>query len=559
MRKTLPGIFISFLLAASVLYGLPSGIISGDGYFPRVEPGKFIVIEDSFENGFGKWVPLGGGAKLDFDEHVSRTGRVSLKITGRVETWNGPSLPVQLDRNEKYYFEAWVYHEDEAEHPIRWIYKYTSAEGKPEYLMIAEVNAVPDTWERLYGELVIPSDASESVLYFETPDSTDLEFNLDAMTITGNKPSETTERDEDAPAEFTYGFESGTEEWRARSNSCTVECSSNFSYLGKYSLYTSDRDIYWNSPELDISEMVKTGQPYEYSAYVMYNGKSYENEHKFELLVQYSANGEVHYANVDTGTIQKGSWSRLCGECSLPSEASDIRLCIQTESVPEGVQADDNDTMAFYIDNVKILDVTVLKQNRTTRTVLTALIAAFALTGLSLIGVILYKKMGASSLELTSASTDSMTNTLNRNSYEIQMAHLENRPDECRRMWITVCDVNFLKHINDNYGHQKGDDAIIRCADVLNSVIRKKGLIFRTGGDEFVCFTKTNVSEKLRAAFDVEAQNYKGYPFSVAVGSAAYSDIEDGPVPDIKLILTRSDKEMYKNKEIQKKNMQNMM
>ena len=63
--------------------------------------------------------------------------------------------------------------------------------------------------------------------------------------------------------------------------------------------------------------------------------------------------------------------------------------------------------------------------------------------------------------------------------------------------------------------------------------------------------------DKIRQAMDIESQKYKGYPFAVAAGTAKYEPSEDGNIPDIKLILARSDKEMYKDKEEIKSRMKN--
>ncbi len=56
-------------------------------------------------------------------------------------------------------------------------------------------------------------------------------------------------------------------------------------------------------------------------------------------------------------------------------------------------------------------------------------------------------------------------------------------------------DVNNLKHINDNYGHECGDALIIKAAKSLNAVLSENVNGFRMGGDEFLLIA-TNISEK---------------------------------------------------------------
>ena len=135
-----------------------------------------------------------------------------------------------------------------------------------------------------------------------------------------------------------------------------------------------------------------------------------------------------------------------------------------------------------------------------------------------------------------------------------QISFYTSHPDKCKKIFITICDVNFLKYINDNYGHEKGDNAIRRCAAVLLNTVGKKGNVYRTGGDEFVCITKTDLSVNISKALEIESGNYMGYPFAAASGTSSYDPKTDS-TPDIKEIITRSDKEMYRNKQLIKEQM----
>ena len=48
-----------------------------------------------------------------------------------------------------------------------------------------------------------------------------------------------------------------------------------------------------------------------------------------------------------------------------------------------------------------------------------------------------------------------------------------------------MADIDFFKIINDKYGHQCGDEAIKKVAEILEQSVRKDDVVIRYGGDEF--------------------------------------------------------------------------
>ncbi len=89
------------------------------------------------------------------------------------------------------------------------------------------------------------------------------------------------------------------------------------------------------------------------------------------------------------------------------------------------------------------------------------------------------------------AYVDGLTGLENRTSYEEFTRQLQKRSLEDRRIYysIIVFDVNQLKIINDDYGHEEGDHIIVKVADALKQTFPEDKL-FRIGGDEFVCVQK---------------------------------------------------------------------
>lgn len=85
------------------------------------------------------------------------------------------------------------------------------------------------------------------------------------------------------------------------------------------------------------------------------------------------------------------------------------------------------------------------------------------------------------------AITDSMTGLYNRRHY---LATIQEEMNRAKRhnssMALMMLDVDYFKRYNDTYGHQAGDDVLIRIAQVLQLYTSRSGdYAFRLGGEEF--------------------------------------------------------------------------
>ena len=86
----------------------------------------------------------------------------------------------------------------------------------------------------------------------------------------------------------------------------------------------------------------------------------------------------------------------------------------------------------------------------------------------------------------TSSQTDPLTGLANRGHFEAVLDkayHQAVRYD--RPLTVMTIDVDFFKAINDTYGHQAGDAALIALAEALKTSCRRADLAGRVGGDEF--------------------------------------------------------------------------
>lgn len=82
---------------------------------------------------------------------------------------------------------------------------------------------------------------------------------------------------------------------------------------------------------------------------------------------------------------------------------------------------------------------------------------------------------------------DSLTKVANRRSFDEQLRKLWfGHTREQKPLTLILCDIDFFKAFNDNYGHQQGDVALQEVAKTLRSVIKREtDEVARYGGEEF--------------------------------------------------------------------------
>ena len=110
------------------------------------------------------------------------------------------------------------------------------------------------------------------------------------------------------------------------------------------------------------------------------------------------------------------------------------------------------------------------------------------------------------------ATHDSLTGIFNRSYFKDKFSTelIEN----CKNgsvFSIVLFDIDYFKQINDEYGHQKGDEALIGITKLVSKLIRKSDLFFRWGGEEFLILLPgarmeeaTRVSEKIRREIELK-------------------------------------------------------
>ena len=153
--------------------------------------------------------------------------------------------------------------------------------------------------------------------------------------------------------------------------------------------------------------------------------------------------------------------------------------------------------------------------------------------------------------------TDRLTGVANRTALE-HLLSAATRPPASSPFALFFLDMNDFKPLNDHYGHDNGDRALIEVARRLRACLRPGDLVARLGGDEFVVVVPgattpaaiETLTAKLAAAVEAPLQSLHGVPagrvvsLGVAIGHAIWP--VDGLSPDE--LIQCADAAMYQHK-----------
>jgi len=99
-----------------------------------------------------------------------------------------------------------------------------------------------------------------------------------------------------------------------------------------------------------------------------------------------------------------------------------------------------------------------------------------------------------------------------------------------KNVLLFFADLDNLKQINDQFGHQEGDQALLKTAEIFRNTFRDSDIIGRFGGDEFTALvleeygqTADTISRRLRDNMAELAANNTHYPLSLSVGMTRYA------------------------------------
>ncbi len=117
-------------------------------------------------------------------------------------------------------------------------------------------------------------------------------------------------------------------------------------------------------------------------------------------------------------------------------------------------------------------------------------------------------------------------------------------------------DIDFFKKINDDYGHNKGDDVLRLVAGILTSQCRKSDMVFRIGGDEFMMLLPDTPlkgakvqAERVRTALSgapiVLDETGDPVRLTASMGISCYKDCKD-----VAELIHAADERLYTSKNL---------
>jgi diguanylate cyclase (GGDEF)-like protein/PAS domain S-box-containing protein len=162
--------------------------------------------------------------------------------------------------------------------------------------------------------------------------------------------------------------------------------------------------------------------------------------------------------------------------------------------------------------------------------------------------------------ELRSLSlVDELTGLYNRRGF-LTLAHQQLRIADRlhRNLFLIFADLDGLKSINDRFGHQEGNMALIDTSNILRQTYRESDIIARIGGDEFVIMameTADTDPDVFHARLQEDVQTFNAnanrhYTLSISIGITTYDPYSPRSLDDL---LKDADTLMYEQKRLKKR------
>lgn len=317
---------------------------------------------------------------------------------------------------------------------------------------------------------------------------------------------------------------------------------------------------------------LKTSKEYLDKAKKLYNENSlstYPNSDlyfkKLEIGNRYKSDSSISYSQI------LESYNDLLNEIKKRGIKSDIYITVLKDIIKLSEENDDYENIIKYnqslgeyekkSQDIESTDTIFFKlqekiykesQKGQNLKLLFSIILLALISILALIVAIKNSKINRLNKELEEISIkDPLTNVYNkRHFYNV----LEKLSEEQKYITFIMIDIDYFKAFNDNYGHLKGDEVLIKVSKILESTF-SEDYVFRYGGEEFAIVSEGNLKETLLSISILRDKLYKAnikHEFSQASDRVTLSiGIKCGKIvseEDVEQIITDADERLYKSK-----------
>ncbi len=155
--------------------------------------------------------------------------------------------------------------------------------------------------------------------------------------------------------------------------------------------------------------------------------------------------------------------------------------------------------------------------------------------------------------------TDSLTKLFNKRHFDTVMCDEFNRAKRANAHFtLAILDIDNFKLYNDTYGHDKGNEALVKVGEILNEQTARSGdYAFRIGGEEFAIVLQSDSPNDISAYFDklrekivsekiIHIKNGPSGFLTVSIGIVSVSNYELVSIMDAYRI---ADKKLYEVKK----------
>lgn len=150
---------------------------------------------------------------------------------------------------------------------------------------------------------------------------------------------------------------------------------------------------------------------------------------------------------------------------------------------------------------------------------------------------------------------DPLTGLALRYGMENQFSTLRQSTEKNQKILaVGLLDLDHFKRVNDQYGHQAGDEVLAHTAQILRDSLRDTDNIFRFGGEEFLIFLEVDNADSLHEIIDRIFQSLHSNPTRLKSGEMIYITATVGIIhveadESMEKAIARADQAMYSGKQ----------